>query len=72
MSDFIKKNSKDLSQIKLDFSTDMSPTNVTLINILYIHILYIYMHVNVCIYISSWGNLELQAVDSTRLIKLSH
>ena len=39
MSDVVKKNSKDLSQIKLDFSTDMSLTNVTLINILYIHII---------------------------------
>ena len=38
MSDVVKKNSKDLSQMKLDFSVDMSLTNVTLINVLYIHI----------------------------------
>ena len=42
MSDVVK-NSKELSQIKLDFSADMSLTNVTLINVLYIHIIYICM-----------------------------
>ena len=40
-SDFLKK--KDLSQMKLDFSADMSLTNVTSINVLYIHITYIFM-----------------------------
>ena len=44
MSDVVKKkNSKDLSQMKLDFSADMSLTSVTSINVLYIHITYIYM-----------------------------
>ena len=44
MSDVVKKkNSKDLSQMKLDFSADMSLTNVTSINVLYIHITYICM-----------------------------
>lgn len=43
MSDFVKKNSKDLSQMKLDFSADMSLTNVTWTNVLYIHITYICM-----------------------------
>ena len=57
MSDVVKKkNSKDLSQMKLDFSADMSLTNVTSINVN----TYIYMHIYVmCMYLYVYIKLNI-------------